>query len=381
MRARRGGRRRARLHEAGRGHPQAEHLLLDLPADPAGSLRATDAGRRRAPPLQRTSLHAEAAGDHVRAAARGSALVGGDHPRQRRQVAPGPTASARRCATRPSTTSTKTRVYLDYGGGRASTWTCSTGRSRARARAAGGRRRGPDRSARPPSWTRGSRRPASTTTRSSARPSIRCWATWARSPRAARIVPETRDGKPAGFRLFSVRPDGPFAKIGLQNGDVISAINGLEMTSPDKALRGLHEAQDGEPPLGRPRTQRAEDHQGLQHPMKRRTQESCRGGGCDPSGREPAARGGGDRARRQAGPGASRANRLRRRRARRRLRRPVRRDAPDAGPSPGCSAATPGRRSDAARAAAPTTPAGTPSATPHGPRRPAGRPASPARTS
>ena len=54
--------------------------------------------------------------------------------------------------------------------------------------------------------------------------------------RAARIVPEMRDGKAAGFRLFSIRPDGPFAKIGLQNGDVISAINGLEMTSPDKAL-------------------------------------------------------------------------------------------------------------------------------------------------
>jgi general secretion pathway protein C len=54
--------------------------------------------------------------------------------------------------------------------------------------------------------------------------------------RSARIVPEIKDGKPAGFRLFSVRPDGPFAKIGLQNGDVISVINGLEMTSPDKAL-------------------------------------------------------------------------------------------------------------------------------------------------
>jgi general secretion pathway protein C len=54
--------------------------------------------------------------------------------------------------------------------------------------------------------------------------------------RAARIVPEIRDGKAAGFRLFSIRPDGPFAMIGLQNGDVISAINGLEMTSPDKAL-------------------------------------------------------------------------------------------------------------------------------------------------
>jgi general secretion pathway protein C len=54
--------------------------------------------------------------------------------------------------------------------------------------------------------------------------------------RAARIVPEIRDGRAAGFRLFSVRPDGPFAKIGLQNGDVISAINGLEMSSPDQAL-------------------------------------------------------------------------------------------------------------------------------------------------
>jgi general secretion pathway protein C len=54
--------------------------------------------------------------------------------------------------------------------------------------------------------------------------------------KGARIVPETKDGKAAGFRLFSIRPDGPFAKIGLQNGDVISAINGLEMNSPDQAL-------------------------------------------------------------------------------------------------------------------------------------------------
>jgi general secretion pathway protein C len=54
--------------------------------------------------------------------------------------------------------------------------------------------------------------------------------------RAARIVPEMKDGKSAGFRLLAIRPDGPFAVIGLQNGDVISAINGLEMTSPDKAL-------------------------------------------------------------------------------------------------------------------------------------------------
>ncbi len=54
--------------------------------------------------------------------------------------------------------------------------------------------------------------------------------------RSARIVPEMRNGKAAGFRFFAVRPDGPFAKIGVQNGDIISSINGLEITSPEKAL-------------------------------------------------------------------------------------------------------------------------------------------------
>jgi general secretion pathway protein C len=54
--------------------------------------------------------------------------------------------------------------------------------------------------------------------------------------RSARIVPEMRDGKAAGFRLYAVKPDGPFAKIGMTNGDVISSINGLEITSPEKAL-------------------------------------------------------------------------------------------------------------------------------------------------
>jgi general secretion pathway protein C len=54
--------------------------------------------------------------------------------------------------------------------------------------------------------------------------------------RSARIVPEMRDGKAAGFRLYAVKPDGPFAKIGMVNGDVISSINGLEITSPEKAL-------------------------------------------------------------------------------------------------------------------------------------------------
>jgi general secretion pathway protein C len=53
---------------------------------------------------------------------------------------------------------------------------------------------------------------------------------------SASLVPEMKDGRAAGFRLYRVRPDGPFARIGLQNGDVISSLNGLELTSVEKSL-------------------------------------------------------------------------------------------------------------------------------------------------
>jgi len=52
----------------------------------------------------------------------------------------------------------------------------------------------------------------------------------------ARIMPEVKDGKSAGFRLTGIRPGGPFDLIGLQNGDLISSINGMELTSADKAF-------------------------------------------------------------------------------------------------------------------------------------------------
>lgn len=53
---------------------------------------------------------------------------------------------------------------------------------------------------------------------------------------AARFVPSVKDGKPNGFKVYAIRPNSLFAKIGLQNGDTIKGINGMEMTSPDKAL-------------------------------------------------------------------------------------------------------------------------------------------------
>jgi general secretion pathway protein C len=52
----------------------------------------------------------------------------------------------------------------------------------------------------------------------------------------ARIVPSFKNGQPNGFKLFSIRPDSLYAKIGIQNGDVIQKLNGFDMNSPDKAL-------------------------------------------------------------------------------------------------------------------------------------------------
>jgi general secretion pathway protein C len=53
---------------------------------------------------------------------------------------------------------------------------------------------------------------------------------------AARFVPSIKDGKPNGFKLYAIRPNSIFGLIGLQNGDTIKAINGMDMSSPDKAL-------------------------------------------------------------------------------------------------------------------------------------------------
>jgi general secretion pathway protein C len=53
---------------------------------------------------------------------------------------------------------------------------------------------------------------------------------------AARFVPSIKDGKPNGFKLYAIRPQSIFGRIGMQNGDTIKAINGSEMTTPDAAL-------------------------------------------------------------------------------------------------------------------------------------------------
>ena len=54
--------------------------------------------------------------------------------------------------------------------------------------------------------------------------------------RSARIVPEQKDGKVVGIRLFGIRPDTLLGTLGFQNGDRLESINGFNMASPEKAL-------------------------------------------------------------------------------------------------------------------------------------------------
>ena len=54
--------------------------------------------------------------------------------------------------------------------------------------------------------------------------------------KSARIVPESKDGKVVGIRLFGIRPETLLGTLGLQNGDRLESINGFNMGSPEKAL-------------------------------------------------------------------------------------------------------------------------------------------------
>lgn len=61
-----------------------------------------------------------------------------------------------------------------------------------------------------------------------------------------RAVAEVRDGHPAGFRLFQIRDDSLFAKLGLHDGDVVQRVNGAEVAEP-AALLGFLQRLKTEP--------------------------------------------------------------------------------------------------------------------------------------
>jgi general secretion pathway protein C len=61
-----------------------------------------------------------------------------------------------------------------------------------------------------------------------------------------RAVAEVRDGRPAGFRLFHIRDDSLFARLGLRDGDVVQRVNGSAVADP-AALLGFLDRLGQEP--------------------------------------------------------------------------------------------------------------------------------------
>jgi general secretion pathway protein C len=55
--------------------------------------------------------------------------------------------------------------------------------------------------------------------------------------RSVRIVPELRQGRAVGLRLYSVKPYTTIAILGLRNGDIVRSLNSVALTSPESALR------------------------------------------------------------------------------------------------------------------------------------------------
>jgi general secretion pathway protein C len=54
--------------------------------------------------------------------------------------------------------------------------------------------------------------------------------------REARVVPNYKNGKYEGFRMIGMQDTGLFREIGFENGDVVQAVNGERIDSPNKAL-------------------------------------------------------------------------------------------------------------------------------------------------
>jgi type II secretory pathway component PulC len=59
----------------------------------------------------------------------------------------------------------------------------------------------------------------------------------------ARMVAAFENGKSIGFRVLSMKPGSVFEKIGLQNGDIVTSINGYPLSGPDKVLELYQKAK------------------------------------------------------------------------------------------------------------------------------------------
>lgn len=61
-----------------------------------------------------------------------------------------------------------------------------------------------------------------------------------------RIVPSFENGVARGFKLFAIKQGSFMASCGFENGDVITTVNGMDISSPDKALQVYSKIKDAD---------------------------------------------------------------------------------------------------------------------------------------
>lgn len=62
--------------------------------------------------------------------------------------------------------------------------------------------------------------------------------------KGARVMPSSKNGEPNGFKLYAVRPNSVYAKLGFSNGDTLNAINGMQLNSMDRAMEVYAKVRD-----------------------------------------------------------------------------------------------------------------------------------------
>lgn len=60
----------------------------------------------------------------------------------------------------------------------------------------------------------------------------------------ARVAPIIDNGKTTGFKIFEIKPNSLYEKIGLSNGDVVQRINGVEIDDPNKFFQTYQNLKD-----------------------------------------------------------------------------------------------------------------------------------------
>ena len=62
--------------------------------------------------------------------------------------------------------------------------------------------------------------------------------------KSAHLVPNVKNGSTEGFMVRMIRPNSLLAQLGLQVGDVVMEVNGIELSSPEKALQIFTQLRD-----------------------------------------------------------------------------------------------------------------------------------------